>query len=124
MNKQYKNERETFVSPSEGTLSPWTLYDRYDMLWGCTPKNVDLSKAMGGGVSSPSGHVVNLDDYYKPHNIDLNEDFITSNLDTPELIGYEISDCEFVEALGPRQVDGENVTGNVHGMQEGQTSPK
>ena len=79
---------------------------------------------MDGGVSIPCGPIVNLDDYYKPNNIDLHEDFITSNLGTLELTAYEASDCGFVETLGPRQVDGENITSNVHEMQDGQTSLK
>lgn len=124
LKKRYKKERETFVSRSGGTPSSWTLYDRCDMLWGCTPKSVGLPGAMDGGVSIPNGLVVNLDDYYKPNNIDLNEYFITSNPCTPELTGYEALDCEFVEALGPRQVDGEKITGNVHGMQDGQAPLK
>ena len=94
------------------------------MLWGCTPKSAGLPGAMDGGVSIPSGPVVNLDDYYKPNNIDLNEGFITSNPCTTELTGYEASDCEFVEALGPRQVDGEKIIGNVHRMQHGQAPLK
>ena len=95
LKKRYKKERETFVSRSGGTPSSWNLYDRCDMLWGCTPKSVGLSGAMDGGLSIPSGHVVNLDDYYEPSNIDLNEDVRTSNPCTPELTGYEASDCEF-----------------------------
>jgi len=86
------------------------------MLWSCTPKSAGLPGAMDGRVSIPSSLVVNLDDYYELNNINLNEDFIISNPCTPELTRYEASDCEFVEALGPRQVDGENITGNVHGM--------
>ena len=124
LKKRYKKERKTFVSRSGCTPSPWTLYDRCDMLWGCTPKSADLPGAMDGGVSIPSGPVVNLVDYNKPNNIDLNEDFITSNPCTPGSTGYEASDCEFVEALGPKQGDGEKITSNVHGMQDGQTSLK
>ena len=119
-----QKEREIFVSKNGGTPSPWTLYDRCDMLWGCTPKSVDLPGAMDGGVSISCGPVVNLDDYYKPNNIDLYEDFITSNLDTLELIGYEAWDCEFVETMGPRQIDGEKITSYVHEMQDGQAPLK
>lgn len=75
-------------------------------------------------MSIPSGPVVNLDGYYESNNIDLNEDFITSNPDTPKLTGYEALDCEFVEALGLRQVDGEKITGNVYEMQDGQAPLK
>ena len=94
--------KDILVSRSRCTSSPWTLYNRYDMLWDCTSNNVVLPGAMDGKISISFGVVVNLNDYYETNNIDINEDFITSNPNSPELTEYETSDCKKFEVLDPR----------------------
>lgn len=101
LKKKYKSERELVVNASGGIRSTWDMYERCDILWGCTPKQAGLPGGMDGGISVPSGHVVNLNDNYEPGSFDLNEDCITSNPSSPhDTTGYVASDCEFTELNG------------------------
>lgn len=115
LKKRYKKERENFVTTSGGIPSTWDLYDRCDILWGCTPKGAGIPGGMDSGVPIPLGRTVNLDDYF-----DLNEDCVPSNPSTPNLNGYEASpDSAFVEGVGSREEEGEKV---IDGTQIEQTS--